>query len=95
MEKRSEYLIKFDKKLAEYDAKLTALKTKASEVRSDIKAECLSQVESLEKGRDAFVVRYEKLKDSNGHAWDDMKGGTEKAWGDLERSFGKALSRFK
>lgn len=95
MEKRNEYIKKLEENLAAYNAKLAEMKTKVAGVQSDVKAEYLSQVERLEKKRDDFVVKYEKLKDSNGHAWDDVKAGTEKAWVDLEHSFGKAVSRFK
>jgi len=95
MEKRNEYIKKLEENLNEYNAKIAEMKTKIAGVKADMKTEYLAQVEGIEKKRDAFEVKYGQLKDSNGHAWDDVKAGTEKAWNDLEHSFGKAASRFK
>jgi chromosome segregation ATPase len=95
MEKRNEYIKKLEDGLNAYNAKITEMKVKVAETRSDVKAEYQSQVESVEKKRDDFVVKYDKLKDSSGHAWEDMKSGTEKAWSDLEDSVKKAGARFK
>ena len=95
MEKRSEYIKKLEENLTVYNAKLAEMKAKVAEVHSDMKAEYLAQVESFEKKRDDFEVKYGQLKDSHGEAWDDLRDGTEKAWNELERSFGKAVSRFK
>lgn len=95
MEKRNVYLKKLEVSLAEYNARLVELKAKAAEVQSDMKSEYLSQVDNLEKKRDDFMVKYEQLKETSGHAWEDVKAGTEKAWNELEDSIEKAISRFK
>jgi chromosome segregation ATPase len=95
MEKRNIYLEKIEASIAQYNAKLADLKTKVAEVQSDLKSEYLSQVDNLEKKRDEFVVKYGQLKDTSGHAWEDVKEGTEKAWAELEDSIEKAVSRFK
>jgi hypothetical protein len=86
---------KLEKNLTEYNTKLVEMKAKVAEVQAEMKAEYLSQVENLENKRDDFVVEYEQLKESIGHAWDDGKVGTEKAWNELEDSIEKAVSRFK
>jgi len=95
MEKRNEYLKKLEENLNEYNEKLVKMKAKAFEIQDDMKVEYSSQVENLEKKRDDFVVKYDQLKESSGHAWDDIKVGTQKTWSTLEDSFEKALSRFK
>ncbi len=95
MEKRSEYIEKLEKSLTEYDAKLDKMKAKAALIQGDLKAEYLSQVANLEEKRDEFVVKYGQLKESSGHAWDDIKVGTHKTWSTLEDSFEKVVSRFK
>jgi F0F1-type ATP synthase membrane subunit b/b' len=95
MEKRYVYLEKIEANLAQYNAKLTEMKAKVAEIQSDMKSEYLSQVDSLEKKRDEFLVKYGQLKETSGHAWEDVKAGTEKAWNELEDSIEKAISRFK
>ncbi len=95
MEKRNVYLEKLEGNLAEYNAKLVEMKAKAAEIQSDMKSEYLSQVDNLEKKRDDFMVKYGQLKKTSGHAWEDVKAGTENAWNELEDSIEKAISRFK
>ncbi len=95
MEKRNKYFEKIEAKIAQHNAKLADLKTKVTEVQSDLKSEYLFQMDNLEKKRDEFIAKYGQLKDTSGHAWDDVKEGTEKAWAELEDSIEKAVSRFK
>lgn len=95
MEKRNAYLEKFEAKLNQYNANIAEIKAKIDEVQSDMKLEYLSQVDNLEKKRDDFMVKYGQLKETSGHAWEDLKIGTEKAWDELEDSIKTAVSRFK
>ena len=95
MDKSSVYLEKIDANLMQYNAKLAGMKARVAEVHADMKLEYLSQVDALEKKRDDFLLRYEKLKETNGQAWLDVKAGTEKAWNEMECSIEKASSRFK
>lgn len=95
MEKRNEYLKKLEEKLADYDLKIAEIKFKVSEVQDNMKAEYLSQIETLEEKRDELIVNYDQLKQSTGNAWTDIKIGTEKAWLGLEKSIEKAITRFK
>lgn len=95
MEKRNEYIKKLEENITACNAKVAEMKVKATEAKNEMKAEYLSQVDELEKKRDVFAVKCGQLKDANGHAWDDVKAGTEKAWNDFEHSVGKAASRFK
>ena len=95
MEKRNEYLKKLAEKLADYDLKIAEIKFKIAEVQDDMKAEYLSQIETLEEKRDELAVTYSQLKQSTGNAWTDIKTGTEKAWLSLEKAIEKAIARFK
>jgi chromosome segregation ATPase len=95
MEQRNVYLKKLEENLTQYNIKLVEMKAKVAEVQADMKADYLSQVENLENKRDDFVVEYGQLKEASGHAWDDVKAGTEKAWNELEDSIEKAGSRFR
>jgi len=95
MEKKNMYMKKLEENLAEFNTRLKALKEKAAGVQDDMKAEYHAQIKNLESKRDDLEVKYGKLKDSSGHAWDDVKAGTEKTWGELKTSIEKAVSRFK
>ena len=95
MEQRNEYIKKLEENITVYNKKIADMKEKSAEVKADMKTEYLAQVDSIEKKRDAFVAKCGQLKNSNEHAWDDVKAGTEKAWNELEHSFGRASSRFK
>ncbi|MDF2633514.1 MAG: hypothetical protein K0R78_388 [Pelosinus sp.] len=95
MEKRNIYLKKLEDNLTEYNSRLVEMKAKVIEVQADMKAEYLSQVDTLEKKRDELAVKYGQLKEVSEHAWDDVKTGTEKAWNELEDAIEKAVSRFK
>lgn len=95
MNKNKVYLEKIEANLAQHNAKLAGLKAKAAEMRADMKLEYMSQMETLEKNRDGFMVKYGELKKTNGQAWDDVKTGTEKAWNEMEDSIEKAIARFK
>jgi len=95
MEKRNVYMKKLEDSLTEYNARLVLMKAKVAEVQDDMKVEYLSQMKNLEAKRDDFAVKYGQLKESSGHAWDDVKVGTEKRWSELKESIEKAASRFK
>lgn len=95
MEKRNEFIKKFEENLNDYNAKLAELKARALEDKAELKAEYLSQIEKIDHKRDEFVMKFGKLKNANGKAWTDLQGGTEKAWHELEHSFEMAASRFK
>ncbi len=95
MEKHRLYREKMDARLAQYNAKLVLLKSKAAEVRVDMKLEYLAQVENLEKKRAEFLTRHGQLKTAGERGWKDVKAGAEKAWNELEEAFDKAVDRFK
>ena len=106
MKKLEENLTEFNSKIVEMNAKaaeiqcdmkeyntiLVEMKVKVAEIQSDLKAEYLSQVENLESKRNEFVVEYGRLVTS-GHAWNDIKVGTEKTWSEFKTSIERAESR--
>jgi len=95
MEKRNEFIKKFEENLNDYNAKVMELKARVAEDKAELKAEYLAQIEKIDHQRDEFVTQFGKLKNANEQAWTDLQGGTEKAWNELEHSFEKAATRFK
>ncbi|MHB8077554.1 sll1863 family stress response protein [Desulfosporosinus fructosivorans] len=84
----------FEANLAKYNAKLAVMKAGVAEVKADMKLEYLSHMDSLEKKRDAFLEKYEQLKETSELGWEDIKIGTEKSWNELKDSIEKGISRF-
>jgi len=95
MEKQQAYLDKIRAKLEQYNAKLAEMKAKTAEIPLDMKIEYLFQVDHLKMQCDDLTGKYNQLKESKGHAWENIKSGTEKSWNEMENSIGKAISRFK
>jgi len=95
MENRNMYMERLEENLIRFNNKIDELKAKTTEVQDDMKAEYLSQLKNLDIKRDDFAEKYGELKKSSGHAWDDVKVGTEKTWGELKNAIDKAVSHFK
>ena len=86
---------KLEAHLAEWDAKLEQLRAKAKEAKADIRAEFEIQLEALTSKR---AVAQEKLRELRQHgewAWEDVKGGTDKAWKEMRDAIDRAASRLK
>ncbi len=84
------HMDRIDIKVIQYNAKLAQMQSKVAEIPADMKEECLSQVENLEKKRDEFVKNHGQLKTISGHGLEAVKGGAERAWNELEEAFDKA-----
>lgn len=95
MEDRNMYMNNVGENLAEYNAKLAAMKARIAEVQSDMKIEYLSHVDHLGDKRDDLMSKYRQLQETRGCRWYDIKAGTEKVWDDLEESIAKAAFRFR
>jgi hypothetical protein len=95
MEKRNEFIKKFEENLNDYNAKVAELKARIADEKAELKADYLVQLEKNDHQRNEFVTQLGKLKKANGHAWEDLQVGTEKAWKELEHSFKIAVTRFK
>ncbi|HWQ44020.1 MAG TPA: hypothetical protein VN456_18600 [Desulfosporosinus sp.] len=61
MEKRSVYMEKTERNLAELNKRLDEMKVKAGVVQDDIKAEYRAHVKKLGTKRDDFMVKYGEL----------------------------------
>ena len=49
MEQRNEYVKKLEENIVAYNKKLAEMKAKVAEVKADVKAEYLAQIDSIEK----------------------------------------------
>jgi len=94
-ETRDLYMMKIEANLKQFNARLLAMRGKASEIQAEMKEEYLCQLVNLEKKLDEFMVKHEPLKTASEHAWEDVKTGSEKAWHELDDAIEKAISRFK
>ena len=95
MEKRDLYMEKVKAQIEQYNAKLSGMRGKASEMGADMKLEYLNQVEKLERKRDELKVKHEELMKATESSWEDLKEGTENAWNEFKDSVSKATEHFK
>lgn len=79
----------------EWDLRIADLKIKAQGARADIRADYEKQFEILTKKRDAVQARMQELRARAGDVWEDLKGGTEKAWDEMQKTLDQIAGRFK
>lgn len=79
----------------EWDLRIADLKTKAQGARADIRTDYEKQFEILTKKRDAMQTKIHELRARAGDAWEDLKGGTEKAWEEMQKALDQMAGRFK
>ena len=86
---------KLEAQLKEWDAKLEALKAKARDAKTEIRAEFEVQLEDLAGER---AIAREKLQELRRHgewAWEDLKDSAEKTWSELREAIKRSASLFK
>lgn len=86
---------KLEAQLKEWDAKLDDLKAKALETKDEIRAEYEKQFDVLAGKRAAAQAKLQELRLRTDDAWEDLKGGTEKAWDEMRKALDRIASRFK
>ncbi|WP_157662670.1 DUF2934 domain-containing protein [Sulfuriferula sp. AH1] len=79
----------------EWDLRIADLKVKAQGARADLRADYEKQFEILTKKRDAVQAKMQELGARVGDVWEDLKGGTEKAWDEMQRTLDQIAGRFK
>ena len=86
---------KLEAQLGEWDARLEQLKTRAKDAKADIRAEFELQLEALVGKRAVAQERLHELRRHGEWAWEDLKGGADKAWKELREAMERAASRLK
>ncbi|HIJ79281.1 MAG: coiled coil domain-containing protein [Desulfobulbaceae bacterium] len=94
MSKRDEYVEKMKIRLDEWNSKLAAVETRASQVKDEARAKYEDEMAVLCKKRDEAKQRLTELQGSSEEAWEELKSGMEQAWSSLKDAFEKARAKF-
>jgi uncharacterized coiled-coil DUF342 family protein len=95
MSNREEYIRKMQAKLEEWNAEISTLNAKASDVKADVKNEYYEQIESLKAKQSTARQTIEELQQAGESAWGDLKSGIGLSLTAMEEAFDSAKSRFK
>lgn len=95
MPARVEYVRKMHSKLDHWNAEIDKLATKASQSKTEMRAEYDKHVEELRTKRDEAKNNLERLQSAGEGAWEDMKAGVEMAWDAIGEAIDSAKSHFK
>ncbi|WP_144408201.1 DUF2934 domain-containing protein [Sulfuricella sp. T08] len=95
MSEKQAFQQKLEAQIKEWDAKLEELKSKAQDAKTEIRADYEKQLEILASKRDLARTKVLELRQRTEGAWDDLKGGTEKAWEEMRKALDHIASRFK
>jgi hypothetical protein len=86
---------KLEAQLKDWDAKLDELKAKAREAKTELRADYEKQLEALSGKRTIAHAKLQELRLRTEDAWEDLKGGTERAWDEMRKALDQIISRFK
>lgn len=83
------------RRLAEMDRKMKEWEAQSKPLTDDAKAKWNEQHELFQQRRAKLQQELDRLKESGGNAWNEMKEGSEAAWHELSEAFIKAAEHFQ
>jgi len=92
---KKSYLAKLTGQLTDLDKKLGELKAKAASSAGTAKAEYEKTVDELRGKMKEAEVHLQKLKVASKEGWKELKRGTRKAIGSLNKSIENAIRKLK
>ena len=95
MSLRDAYRQKMEAQLEEQQAHLNVLKAKVKRAVADGKIMAYEELADAEGKLASAKAKVKELGTASEGAWEEMKGGVDKAWGSLTDSCKKAAEKFK
>jgi hypothetical protein len=92
---RDAYRAKIDAQVAEVTARLALARAKAQQLAADGKIAAYEEIAETEAKLGALKTRLAELGSTGEAAFNDVKGGVEKAWGELSEAAKRAFQRFE
>ncbi|MEZ6140619.1 MAG: hypothetical protein R3B84_08615 [Zavarzinella sp.] len=89
------YLETVQEKLADLQANLDSLKSKAKDAKGDTKEALDKEIAALSERKEKLGDKLSEMKDATAEKWEELKSGFELAFSDLKKGFQDAVSRFK
>lgn len=84
---REAYLDRVEAQIKEWDADFEKMKAKAQIASAEARIEYYNKVEGLKARSDQFKTEFARVKESSGEAWEELKGGLDKAYNELSSTF--------
>lgn len=92
---KQEFQSQLEGKLQDWDARLEKIRAKAAKLKAEHKADIERQIEAAGKIRAEAHGFVEQLRHRTDDAWEDVRGGAEKAWEQMKQALDHLASRFK
>jgi len=93
-QQKEEFFRKLQTKLDEFDNQLEVLKTQGDTLREKTRNEFLERLEQLQSQKDQLLPKIEKATRLSEAAWEDIKGGLDRAATELKVALEQAASNF-
>lgn len=93
-QRKEEFIRKLQIKLDEFDTQLEALKVQGDVLREKAKSELLDRLEQLQSEKNELLPEIEEATRMSEAAWEDIKGGLDRAALELKVALELAASNF-
>jgi chromosome segregation ATPase len=93
-EKRDAYVQKLKENINQWSDEIDKFQVKAEKTKADVQVQFKKHIEELKAKRHGLEGKLADLQKADEKAWEDIKGGVDKAWHALGESFTAAKSRF-
>ncbi|MDT7041311.1 hypothetical protein [Candidatus Nitronereus thalassa] len=93
-QKKEEFYRKLQRQLDEFDMQLEQLKSQSEALREKARGKFLERLEQLQVEKNQLLPKIEKATRSSEAAWEDIKGGLDRAVTDLKVGLKQAASNF-
>ncbi len=95
LQQKAEYEQKVAQELAELQVKIASLKEKAGNATGESLRIMKEKIKEVREQQAAAEKKLSELKDSTAQAWQEMRGGMERAISDVKKAYENAASYFK
>jgi hypothetical protein len=93
--KKRAYQQQMEAQFKEWSAKIEMLKAKAEKATAKVKVRYYDMVDQLRGKQQQLRRKLDALRNAGPGAWEDLRGGIEKAWAELKTAFDRATGRMK
>ncbi len=94
-EKRDAYVQKLKGKLDEWNTEIDKLQAKSEQIKADAKDKYQKHMDELMAHKKEVETKLAQVGKAGEGAWQDLKGGMDKAWKAMGESVQAAKTRFK
>lgn len=93
-QKKEEFYRHLQSQLDEFDSRIKKLHSQGDVLREKARSELLERLEQLQSQKNELLPKIEKATRSSEAAWEDIKGGLDRAVTDLKVALEQAASNF-